>query len=116
MPTAAPKPCTHPGCTVLVKAGRCELHHKAQRKQQDQRRDRGPRFYDKSLWRDRIRPHQLRLHPLCADCVVQGMIVAATDVEHIDGNTGNNHPDNLNSLCHSCHSKKTARQDGSFGR
>jgi hypothetical protein len=44
------------------------------------------------------------------------MIVVATDVDHIDGNTGNNHPDNLNSLCHSCHSKKTAAHDGSFGR
>ena len=116
MPVSAPRPCSHPGCSVLVKAGRCELHHKAQRKVQDERRDRGPRFYDKRRWRDRIRPAQLSRYPLCEVCQAVGKVVVATDVDHIDGNTSNNGPDNLMSLCHSCHSIKTAAQDGSFGR
>ena len=116
MPTSAPRPCNHPGCSELVKSGRCEVHQKVQRKQQDAHRDRGPRFYDKRRWRDRIRPHQLSQYPLCEACSLVGKVVAATDVDHVDGNPNNNSTDNLMSLCHSCHSKKTAAQDGSFGR
>jgi 5-methylcytosine-specific restriction protein A len=53
----------------------------------------------------------LASHPLCAVCDEP-----ATDVDHIDGNARNNDVHNLQSLCHSCHSRKTARQDGGFGR
>lgn len=116
MPIAAPRPCGYPGCSELVTGGsRCELHRKQQRKQQDQRRDRGQRFYDKRAWRDRIRPQQLARHPLCEDCLDRGQVTAATDVDHMDGNPHNNSADNLRSLCHACHSRKTVRQDGGFG-
>ena len=54
----------------------------------------------------------LRANPLCADPfgLHGGRVVAAIHVDHIrprrDG--GSDAEDNLQSLCHSCHSKKTA--------
>ena len=60
----------------------------------------------------RIRLMHLRSNPLCMDPygVHEGRPVPATDVDHIlprrEG--GSDSDDNLQSLCHSCHSKKTA--------
>jgi len=53
---------------------------------------------------------QLMKQPLCEECQKYGKIVPATDVHHIvakrDG--GEDSEENFQSLCHSCHSKKTA--------
>lgn len=43
------------------------------------------------------------------------MFTPATTVDHIDGNSRNNHRENLRSLCESCHNSRTAREQ-SFGR
>jgi hypothetical protein len=50
--------------------------------------------------------------PLCRHCTEEGRTVAATDVDHADGNPGNNSPENHQPLCHECHSRKTARDHG----
>ncbi|MCB0080444.1 MAG: HNH endonuclease [Caldilineaceae bacterium] len=54
---------------------------------------------------------QLRREPLCRHCRERGQTTAATEVDHIkarrDG--GSDAFDNLQSLCKSCHSRKTAR-------
>lgn len=60
-------------------------------------------------WRVR-RARHLSAYPLCP-C---GR--AATEVDHIDGNTRNNRTENLQSYCKSCHSKKTVRHDGGLSR
>lgn len=59
-------------------------------------------------WR-KIRLMQLRAEPLCRHCKAQGVVTAATEVDHIIRlrRGGTNSPDNLQSLCKSCHSKKT---------
>jgi len=65
-----------------------------------------------------LRNTHISAHPdnqLCAECLRQGIVKAMTDVDHIDGDSWNNKPDNLQSLCKSCHSIKTAREDGGFG-
>nr|WP_197408087.1 MULTISPECIES: HNH endonuclease signature motif containing protein [unclassified Guyparkeria] len=49
------------------------------------------------------------------DCEKRGRVTPASVVDHIDGNAHNNEPGNLAALCASCHSRKTARQDGGFG-
>lgn len=36
-------------------------------------------------------------------------------VDHVDGDPNNNAPENLRTLCVSCHSRKTASEDGGFG-
>lgn len=52
---------------------------------------------------------------LCASCAINGISTLMSDVDHIDGDTYNNDPENLQSLCRPCHSKKTALEDGGFG-
>lgn len=39
-----------------------------------------------------------------------GRVKPATDVDHADGDPGNNMRSNLQSLCHECHSTKTMRE------
>lgn len=58
----------------------------------------------------KLRAYILRESPLCEHCDLLGLTVAATDVDHIDGDPGNNSMANLQSLCHSCHSHKTMRE------
>lgn len=53
----------------------------------------------------RLRAVVLERQPLCRDCNAP-----ATDVDHDDGNPGNNMPDNLVPRCHACHSRKTMRE------
>lgn len=69
----------------------------------------------------------LRAHPLCVHCEREGRVVAATEVDHIVPHKGDmdifwdaygeRHPGaGWMSLCKSCHSTKTATEDGGFGR
>lgn len=60
----------------------------------------------------KLRASVLAGEPLCRECVRQGRTTPATDVDHRDGNPGNNDAVNLQPLCHSCHSIKTARDHG----
>lgn len=59
-----------------------------------------------SAWK-RLRAYQLSLFPLCEHCARIGITKPATDVDHIDNNPSNNQMENLQSLCKSCHSRKT---------
>ncbi len=76
------------------------------------REDRGSAYqrgYDRH-WR-KVRLAYLMAHPMC---VAPGCGKAATDVDHLDsrgprGEKGYDW-DNLQPLCSSCHSKKTARE------
>lgn len=68
-----------------------------------------------STWR-RIRASQLSRHPLCETCGESGIVQPATVVDHRNGDAYDNSSGNLASLCASCHSRKTARQDGGYGR
>jgi len=101
-------------CGALVDAGYCQTH--AVKREQQRRQQRGPRKYDKRSWRDGTRLEQLAIEPLCRMCRQAGRITAATEVDHIDGDADNDAPSNRQSLCKSCHSTKTALENGSFGR
>jgi len=63
-----------------------------------------------TVWR-RIREQQLTKQPFCVDCSTDEALVPANTVDHIDGNAWNNSMDNLQSMCVSCHSRKTVRED-----
>jgi len=97
------RPCPVPGCPNLD----CKVHRRVNRTD-DQRASASKRGYDRR-WR-RLRLMYLRANPLCADCLQANRVVAAVHVDHIvpkrDG--GLDEWDNLQSLCHSCHSRKTA--------
>ncbi len=62
-----------------------------------------------------LRTFKLNRSPMCEH---PGCIEAATDVDHIVAKArgGTDALENLQALCHSHHSQKTAREDGSFGR
>lgn len=59
-------------------------------------------------------------NPLCAHCLIDGAITAATVVDHIRPHRGDMRvfwdSDNWQSLCASCHGRKTTTQDGGFGK
>lgn len=74
----------------------------------------GP-FYRTKDWH-RLRARALRAQPLCP-CGAK-----ATNVDHIqprprgaEGLTALDVLSNTQTLCHACHSRKTARLDGGFG-
>jgi 5-methylcytosine-specific restriction protein A len=71
------------------------------------------RGYD-HRWRKLRRMH-LAEFPLCRFCHDAGRVVAANEVDHIDGNAHNCAPSNLRSLCKACHSGRTARDQSGFG-
>jgi 5-methylcytosine-specific restriction protein A len=61
---------------------------------------------------------QLAREPLCRDCKSRGLLTPGEHVDHIipkrDG--GENALDNLQTLCETCHARKTVLHDGGFGR
>lgn len=102
--------CAEPGCPNLTDETRCPRHQKAKRRREDRRRPNSrARGYD-SRW-ERTRAAYLRLHPWCED--EAGCIERATDVDHVDGlgptGPSGHDPENLRALCHSHHSRRTAR-------
>lgn len=63
-------------------------------------------------WR-RLRAMVLSQEPLCRACLERGATTPATDVDHIRPRRlgGTDRRDNLQALCHACHSSKTGRED-----
>ena len=121
MPRAAPKPCNHPGCNVLLFAGEsyCQPHRKAKRKQSDaQRGSASARGYT-GAWR-KARYHYLMSHPLCRTCEQDGRLSEATVVDHIVPHRGDKDlfwdSSNWQPMCKHCHDVKTATEDGGFGK
>ena len=76
------------------------------------------KLYATALWQ-RLRAAQLRREPLCRDCHALGHLVPATHADHVIPHKGDwslfKDPDNLQSLCGPCHSRKTNYLDGGFG-
>lgn len=65
--------------------------------------------YNTTAWR-KLRAHVLRQAPLCRLCAGRGLAVPAVDVDHITPVADGGAPfdqNNLQALCHSCHSRKT---------
>ena len=62
----------------------------------------------------------LRKNPLCVTCLKDGRIEPATVVDHIEPHKGDMAVfwdwKNWQALCKPCHDRKTAKEDGGFGR
>jgi 5-methylcytosine-specific restriction enzyme A len=106
-------------CGRLVASGYCDVCQ-AKGRGKDLRPSASKRLYD-GRWRKASKAYLLE-HPLCVDPYgVHGeVLVAATDVDHIEPHRGDpvkfGDRNNWQGLCHSCHSRKTATEDGGFGR
>jgi hypothetical protein len=59
-----------------------------------------------------MRASVLNGEPLCRHCAARGLLTEATDVDHVSGDPGDNSSENLQPLCHECHSRKTASDQG----
>ena len=107
MPTSALRPCSYPGCTNLVRSGRCELHPV---QVVDQHHSEHQKLYNTAKW-DRLRRLQLSKQPWCEECLRANIYTPATDVDHIEPHRGDPikfYTGKLQSLCTPCHSRKTA--------
>jgi len=123
MPSRPHRPCSHPGCYALVNGrdSKCAKHLQTARRETDSKRPNSADRGYGAQWRI-ARAQFLRSHPLCmcADCKAAGLIVAASVVDHITPHRGDMRlfwdRENWQSLSKICHDRKTAREDGVFGR
>ena len=108
------RPCLHPGCTVLVRSGYCDKHRPPESARRSEKSQSYRRWYSLRIWTDELRPQQLAHEPFCRDCARRGLRVYATDVDHVVPHDGDwskfVDPTNLQSLCHSCHGRKTTAE------
>lgn len=123
--------CKYPGCRKPVALGQkyCDLHRekgnardaqmKAEREAHRTKRTGSSTARGYGYKWQRLRARILAAHPLCVECEKRGIIKLATDVDHIRPHKGDPalmwDEHNLQALCHACHSRKTAREDGGFG-
>lgn len=106
MPLAPPRCCP---CGGRIQNGKCDRCGPKKENRPNYRA-----FYNKRVWRDRIKPQQLAESPLCVHCQAKGIVVAATVVDHIIPFKDswelfidrNNHQ----SLCKDCHDVKTGTE------
>ena len=136
MATRAKSVCRHPGCGKLIDGpGYCAPHVKQVRQQSDAERGTAhERGYD-SKWR-KAREGFLRNHPLCEcnECLASGRLIASAVVDHtiphrLKEAKDSGDPEaiakaialfwdrkNWKAMSKACHDRKTAREDGGFGR
>lgn len=110
MPAAIRHCCRSPGCPMLVTGRYCEKHAREAERQRGSSAERG---YGRR-WR-RFRRWYLTQHPLCVQCEAEGRLTEATEVHHViavrvDASL-QYEESNLQSLCHACHSRVTAREN-----
>lgn len=105
--------CARPGCRMLTSEGYCPAH-----KPKPVRKESAAWHYlytdPRYGWQKRRRD-QLLAEPWCRACAANGIRTRATDVDHIVPHRGNVElfmKGDLQSLCHSCHSRKTMEENG----
>ncbi|UYL94103.1 HNH endonuclease [Geobacillus phage vB_GthS_PK5.1] len=130
MPSRPLKPCNKIGCTNLTRDRYCDQHkHLAEQRQRDKQRDKhydkykrnqqARAFYHSREW-ERTRLAVLaRDNFLCQECLKNKRITRAVIADHIvpllvawDKRLDMS---NLQSLCQSCHNRKTAEDKRRYG-
>jgi 5-methylcytosine-specific restriction protein A len=119
MAESAKTPCRSPGCSALIsEPGYCDQHRKQKQREQDARRGSSAERGYGYRWQQ-YREVFLRENPLCVHCAAEGRTTASNEVDHIKPHRGDAvlfwDPSNHQALCKSCHSAKTAGEDGAFG-
>lgn len=110
MPCKSRPGCRYPGCPSRSEKGSsyCSLHKP---KVKDNRSSSTARGYKYRL--QKVRKMFLKENPLCAECIKSGIITPALVVDHIEPHKGDYEKfwdeDNMQSLCETCHNKKTGK-------
>lgn len=123
MPTSPPSLCTNRCGTLVYGGGQCPTCLTESRRTSDKRRPNGYARGWTSEWAAFSKDY-LKRHPMCEcdDCSKQPQWrrPAATDVDHTGGHSRTCphalDEQHVQALSHACHSRKTAMDDGSFGR
>lgn len=106
------RPCKWPGCGALTRETWCDKHKPKDRGRRKESESWHSLYYTQA-WK-RLRAEQLISEPFCRRCACRGLRTPATEVDHITPHRGDRalffDRGNLQSLCHSCHSAKTARE------
>lgn len=90
----------------------CHRPWMAERKPQEGRKHSNTKFYQSTAWR-KLRKVKLEQDPLCEECLKKGIHTPAKVADHIVSiNQGGASLDiaNLQSLCNTCHNKKSAKE------
>lgn len=127
--------CRYPGCHAPAPRGDryCERHREAGAKRDAIQAEKAKKFREArrraikgtsaqrgygSRWQ-KLRKRFILQHPYCEQCMKEGRLTPATDVDHVKPHRGDPalmwSESNLQALCHVCHARKTAREDGGFG-
>lgn len=120
MPYKPKKPCAYPDCPELTHGYYCDKHKKQMDADYNKnRRDKvSQKFYQSSAWQN-LKKLKLATNPLCEECQRNGKLVPAKMVDHIVPIKQGGEPlaiNNLQSLCWSCHSRKSVKEGSRFGR
>lgn len=118
MPSLPPRACCVPGCTAYALGGKGRCANHARQPETDYRAMTNA-MYNTSRWKE-MRKKQLAREPVCRVCAEQKKLTHATEVDHIIPHKGDKtlffDVCNLQSLCHKCHSTKTARENPGWAR
>ena len=122
------RPCAKPGCPNLTTEKYCQEHQALAGQDRKDRhalydkykRDKkAAEFYKSVAWLKVRQQRLIKDKGLCQDCLEKKKISMATEVDHIipvkvrwDLRLN---LDNLRSLCHRCHMKKTAEDKKKYG-
>jgi 5-methylcytosine-specific restriction protein A len=117
----AKMPCKKNGCGALVEigVGWCERHLSGRVTEYERTRPTARQRGYSVAW-EKARLGYLRKHPLCVACLSRGLVVPGAHVDHIVDHKGDRgvfwDSGNWQTLCASCHSQKTRRENGGGGR
>ena len=119
LPNKSYKPCSKPGCKELVRNTLYCANHTPQRQYSSEKRNNdNQKFYNNTRWR-KARKRYLMRQPLCVECRKHNILTMGKVVDHIIPHKGDINlfwdESNWQSLCVSCHNRKTAKHDGAFG-
>jgi 5-methylcytosine-specific restriction enzyme A len=103
-------PCLHPGCPELTTSGRCDKHGRP--------KTYAPKQASKGATYDhrwaKVRSAHRKREPLCRRCEKSGRVRHVEEVDHIVPFRGSGYlmlaDWNLQSLCRSCHARKSANE------
>lgn len=114
MPWKQPSPCRVKGCKRLTHTGVCELHGSQTHEPHGTRPSSAVRGYGHA--HRKRRAFVLKRDPLCVECLKEGVVRAATEADHTIplSEGGEDSVDNMQGLCKTHHSRKTARSARAF--